>query len=144
MDRVNNSQVAVNTGEKVKQHASRCYHAEDVHPHSDKKGLFSVGREDVEQKAKKADGLQDGHVEGQDVWVARCQQGGHQAALLPLSVADEEDEVKERKEEEDVGDEEGSGDVQAQWRRADGAKVVGGVREGSGQHDWQIEGEKEC
>lgn len=64
-------------------------------------------------------------MDGEDVRVARW------AALLPSLVAHDEYADVER-EDEDVNDEEGSGDVQGEQ-----GEVLGGVRGGSEQHGWQ-------
>lgn len=97
--------------------------------------ITNVGTVAVQQRSLKADHLQDGHVVGDDVKVARQHQGRCWAASPPPLVDLDEDADVEREEgeaEDEVGDEEvdtGCGEAQTQvWGKAL-ARVL--------QHGWE-------
>ena len=105
-DGVNNSQVAFNTGEDVKQSLSNWDDKVDVHPYHQYHSFISVDAITQEAEPQETDQVQGRHVKGEDVRVTRQCCRGHRTLFPPSLEAYEEDEDEEWKEE-DGADEEG-------------------------------------
>ena len=103
-DGVNNSQVALHTGEEVKQNLSQGGDSPDAVPYIHH--LFELDKATTEEDCEPQDFIQlhDNRVIGEDVTVFCCSRG-RGSLFPPLLVTQVEDQEGER-EQEDVGDEE--------------------------------------
>ena len=99
---MNNSQVALHTGEEVKQNLSECTDSPDAVPYHHHLCEFDTAA--TEEKCESQDFIQlhDDGVIGDDVTVFGCS-CGRVVLFPPLLVTQVEDQEGER-EEEDVGD----------------------------------------
>ncbi|XP_051250975.1 uncharacterized protein LOC127360585 isoform X2 [Dicentrarchus labrax] len=95
---INDRQVALHTGQDVKEHLCRKSHVTKIEPYFRHHCEVSVGAADVDGEGDETSQLHGSGVVGKEVGVTRC--------LPPLPVPQVEDESGEREEEKDFGDDE--------------------------------------